>query len=298
MEIRAVCMLHQADRDRWDAGSGGGSPVPPGLYDLGSPSTVPVGGLPAGSLLTGRTWQSIIEEMAVDYLLPSFTSFNITGIPTVNEVGVAIGGPHTATWGTNNSGNVAPNSVAIRDVTANFLLLSGLANDGSESVDIGTITNTAPISHSWRAEALNTNAGAFVSNNKTISSLYPYFFGKVSSGGAAPGESRPVANQALIDAGSKVVAASNGTLTVDFGSGSDDYIWFAIPITSTSKNSWYVNALNNGPIGGAVGPGGNLFPIPEVVTINSPTALWAGIQYKIYVSNYQSAVSALMELRN
>ena len=286
------------DRARWDAGGGGGIPVPPGVYDLGSPSTVVVGGLPAGSVLTGRTWQSIIEEMAVDYLLPGFTSFNITGMPSLIEVGIAVGGAHVFTWGTSNSNNVAPNSIAIRDVTGNVLIASGLANDGSESVDIGTITNTAPMSRSWRAEALNTNAGSFVSGNRGTTSIYPYFFGKVSSGGADPGLSRPVATQALVAGGSKVVASSANTITIDFASGSDDYIWFAIPASMASKNSWFVNALNNGLIGGTVGPGGNLFPDPDVISIDSPTVLWAGVNYKIYISNYQSAVSALMELRN
>ena len=290
--------LSAADRARWDAAaeaiaSGGGG----GVYDLTSPSTVTVGGLPAGTNLVGRTWQNIIEELLVEYILPSFGSF-ATDLPSVVEVGVGVFGMHNFTWSTSTPGNVKPNSIAIRDVTTNTLIGSALANDGSESLDIGIIANTSPMSHAWRVEGKNTNEGNFNSGNDTITSLYPYFYGKVLSGGLAPGLGRPVANQALINSGTKVVASSTGTITINFGSGSDHYIWFAIPASSTSKLSWFVSLLNNGAIGGAVNPGGNLFPAFNSVLIDSPTVLWSGIAYKIYVSNYQTAITVPMELRN
>ncbi|MGC3945352.1 MAG: hypothetical protein QM762_12700 [Chryseolinea sp.] len=275
-------------------GEGGGA----GVYDLASPSTVAVGGMPAGTNMSGRTWQSLIEEMAVDYLPPAFSSFDISDIGTLAEVGTVIGGNHDFIWNTTNSFNVQANTVQIRDVTSNTVIASGLANDGAQTVDVGVIANTSPITRQWRVEAQNTLLASFNSGNRNLSSIYPYFWGKVSSSGAAPGVNRPTANQALINSGTKVVQASNGTVTINFNSTSDDYIWFAIPASMASKLAWYVSALNNGPIGGSVSPGGNLFPDPSLVTINSPTALWSGIQYKIYVSNYQSAINVNMELRN
>jgi hypothetical protein len=290
--------VSQADRDRWDAASVEVDPIPPEVYNLTSPSTVTVGGLPAGTNLVGRTWQSIIEEILVEYILPSFNSFAISDIPAVVEVGIPITGVHNFTWSTTTSFNVLANSIAIRDVTANTLIGSGLANDGNEALNIGTIANTAPMSRSWRAEGKNSLNVTFVSGQDSVMSLYPYFYGKVLSGGVAPGLGRPVANQALIASGTKVVANSNGTISVNFNSGSDHYLWFAIPASSASKLAWFVSTLNNGAIGGAVNPGGNLFPAFDTVAIDSPTVLWAGVNYKIYVSNYQSAITALMELRN
>ena len=292
--------VSQADRDRWDAASEviDPVPVPPEVYTLTSPSTVTVGGLPAGTNLVGRTWQSIIEEILVEYILPSFGSFAISDIPAVVEVGTPITGTHNFTWSTTTSFNVLANSIAIRDVTANTLIGSGLANDGNESLSIGTIVNTAPMSRSWRAEGKNSLNATFVSGQDSVTSLYPYFYGKVLSGGLAPGLGRPVANQALINSGTKVVANSNGTISVNFGSGSDHYIWFAIPSISASKLAWFVSTLNNGAIGGSVNPGGNLFPVFDTVSIDSPGSLWSGVNYKIYVSNYQTAITALMELRN
>ena len=269
-----------------------------GVYDLTSPSTIPVGGMPAGTVMTGRTWQSLMEEIAVEYQLPGFSSFALTSIPAVVEVGVAISGAHNFTWSTSNSFNVLANSINIRDVTANVLIASNLANDGAESVGIGTIPNTAPMSRSWRAEGRNSLNVQFNSGQDTVTSLYPYFYGKVASGGLAPGLGRPAASQALINAGSKVVANSNGTISINFNSSSDDYIWFAIPAISANKNVWFVSLLNNGSIGGPVTPGGNLFPAFDTISVDSPTVLWSGINYKVYVSNYQTAIAALMELRN
>lgn len=274
---------------------GGGGDA--GVYDLTSPTNITVGGLPSGSNISGRTWQSIVEELLVDYLLPQFLSFGSVDIPAIIEVGTALSGSKAFTWNISNPVNVQANTVKIRDVTAGTDLATGLANDGAETVAIGTIANTAPINRAWQAQALNTNAGVLTSASKTLASIYPYFSGKVASGGAAPGASRPAANQSLINSGAKVVALSTGDLSINFASTADDYIWFATPAGSATKLSWYVDALNNGPIGGAVSPGGNLFPDPVTVSISSPTALWATISFKIYISNYQTT-AATMQLRN
>ena len=155
------------------------------------------------------------------------------------------------------------------------------------------------MSRSWRAEFTQQNnpSGNITgtSTNFTVSSIYPYFYGKVSSGGAAAGVNRPTANNALITGGTKVVASSTGTISITFNSTADDYSWFAIPSTSTSKTVWYVDALNNGTIGGSVSSGGNLFPANDVVSVT--TVLWGGVSYKVYITNYQSAIS-VMEMRN
>lgn len=280
----------------WITGSGGGGGG--GTYGGASPSTVTVNGFPAGTNIAGMSYDTLFQNIYAPYQAPQFSSFSISGQSQVIEVGVPLSGIKTFLWAITNGANVQPNTVAIRDVTANTLIASGLANDGSEAVDIGVINNTAPISQSWRGEAQNTQLGNFQSGNFTVSSLYPIFYGKVASGGAAPGANRPVADQALIDSGTKIVANSNGTITLSFGSTSDDYIWFAIPQTSTNKTVWFIDSLNNGAIGGIVDPGGNLFPANDLVAVDSPTLLWNGITYRIYIANYQSAVSSPMELRN
>jgi len=138
----------------------------------------------------------------------------------------------------------------------------------------------------FSAEVTNNN-GYTSTNSKTLTALHPYFWGKATG-------ARPTRDQALIDSGNKVVASSTGTIIVDFNSSTDDWLWFAIPATSTSKTKWYVNALNNGNIGS----GSDLFDAEQLVTVDSPDLYWNGIPYKIYVSTYKSEVSEPMELRN
>ena len=274
-------------------GGGGGTFINP------NPMPISVGGFGAGTTFPiAKTMQEMWDGLLYPYQNPAFTSFNISGQSTLIEVGVALAGLKTFLWGISNPANVQPNSVAIRDVNTNTLLASGLADDGSEIVNIGTIVNTSPISQNWRGEAINSLLNPFQSGNFNVSSIYPIFFGKVASGGAGPGINRPLSNQALINSGTKSVISSTGTITINFGSTADDYIWFAVPDTSPLKTVWFISTLNTGAIGGAVSPSGNLFPAPTVVSINSPTALWSGVLYKIYVANYQSGVIVPMDLRN
>jgi len=112
----------------------------------------------------------------------------------------------------------------------------------------------------------------------------------------------------LVTSGTKVVDVSNSTLPIKFCSTADDYIWFATPDASITKTFWYVDASNKGSIGGAVTPGGNLFPDPQSPSVSVTTVCWNNQPYKVYVSNYQTSTQCvlgsnpnfcyIMELRN
>lgn len=267
-------------------------------YAGASPSTVTVNDIPAGTNISGMSYDDLFQNIYAPFLAPAFSAFAISAQAQLIQVGTTLSGVKLFTWTTTNSANVQPNSIAIRDVTANTLIASGLVNDGAENVNIGVISNLVPITQSWRAEAIDTEAAPFNSSNFTINSIYPIFAGKVASGGAAPGVNRPLPDQALINSGALAVTDSTGTTTVTFNSSADDYIWIAIPVLSALKTTWFVDTLNTGPIGGAVSPAGNLFPAPNTVAIDSPTALWSAINYRIYISNYQTASSSAMQFRN
>jgi hypothetical protein len=63
-------------------------------------------------------------------------------------------------------------------------------------------------------------------------------------------------------------------------SASGQWIWFAIYDSIAAKTTWYETALNNGTIGGAT----DLIAAPTTLALNSPTSLWSGVNYKIYVA--------------
>ena len=141
--------------------------------------------------------------------------------------------------------------------------------------------------------------------NITISGIYPWYWGVEASSGASAGANRPSSSciVSVITGGTsgchKCVGCANSTLYVNFNSTSDDYIWFAVPAACATKTCWYIDALNKGTIGGSVSPAGNLFPDPVTESsVCSYEGCWSGQSYKIYISNYQTAVSSTMELRN
>lgn len=274
-------------------GSGGDS-----IYSLMSPTNITVGALTSGTDITGLSLSEIIQMMVIAYLAPTFNVFNIIGQQTLIEVGNTIIGNRTFTWTNTNVANIIPNSILIRDSNLNITLIEDLPVNSNIVYDFTPAIefNTA-MTKTWQIRGTNSNNQIF-SRNFSVQSIFPYFWGKVSSSGAMPGDNRPVANNALINSGTKIVAQSTGTLTINFNSTNDDYIWFAIPETSASKTKWFESILNNGDIGGAVDVGGNLFPSPQVINIDSPTLLWNNIPYKIYISNYQTQSNTNIELRN
>jgi hypothetical protein len=120
----------------------------------------------------------------------------------------------------------------------------------------------------------------------SVPTLYPYFFGKSSS---------PITiNQTLISSGTKVIASSIGTLNITFNA-TGEYLWFAIPNTSTSKTKWFVTELNQGNIGGI----GDLFNSEVILEdVDSPTLLWENIDYKVYITSLPTSTTGSMQLRN
>ena len=55
-----------------------------------------------------------------------------------------------------------------------------------------------------------------------------------------------------------------------------------------------MDALNTGGIGG----GSNLFGDPIQTSVISPDTYWTGINFEIYISNFQTSTSGNMQLRN
>lgn len=256
--------------------------VPSSQYDGNSPSTRGIENIPVGADLTQFSLTDLIENIYAPYIAPVFNSFTISGQNTLIEVGTAFSGNKVFLWDISVDNNVAPNSIQINNITDGQILASNLENDGTELADIGVVPNSTPRTTLFRIFATNTNSNLFT-RDFSVSSLYPYFYGKSNT--------TPIVNQSLIDGGTKVVANSTGTLTINFNA-SEEFIWFAIPESSTSKTKWFVTELNQGNIGG----GSNLFSSETFLEVN--TVLWNDINYKVYVSNYATTINTNMQLRN
>lgn len=191
-------------------------------------------------------------------------------------------------------------------------------------INAGNNSWSSCVRYSSGETAYDSTGGVFVSGlssgftltNRNFAGIFPYFWGRWATTTSTPsGADRPskgdIENCIIaLNATSgtsyngdtfKVVAGSSSTITIPYNSNPEDYLWFAIPNASTSKTCWYVTALNNGAIGGAVSPGGNLFPNEDLIEPSSPVwDNWSpGLQtYKLYLSNYQSKFESPVEIRN
>jgi hypothetical protein len=144
------------------------------------PTTVTVGGIPAGTTFPiAQTMQQMWDRALYPYQAPSFTSFNISGESTSQEVGDGIPASVTFTWSTAQSANVQANSIDIIDVTGgNIVLAAGLANDGSEAVVQGApVSRVTPGSYQYKIQALNTLLAPF-STTLTFTWFFRLFFGQ------------------------------------------------------------------------------------------------------------------------
>jgi hypothetical protein len=141
-------------------------------------------------------------------------------------------------------------------------------------------------------EVLSTNApqsaSDLTSSPVSVQGIYPYFWGKSS----APLTPTQVATSIGSGNANKVVTQSSGTISATFNA-SSEYVWFAVPSSSTIKTIWFNTSLNQGQIS----PTGFILP-PVARNVNSPDNYWSGVSYNVYISAFATATSGSIELRN
>ena len=151
--------------------------------------------------------------------------------------------------------------------TANYS--AGLAKKNNKGVDD---TRSFSVRSVNNPQAASTG---FQSSTITVTGIYPYFWGKSSSEpSAASIASTIAANQA-----NKVLSAASGDVTVTFNA-NGEYVWIAIHQNYSLKTTWYNTGLNNGNIGS-----GQFILSPVQYSVNSPSSLWTGQTYNIYISS-------------
>ena len=290
-----------------------------------SPASITLGGISSGTVLTGRTISSIIEGLLVPTMNPALSSpssiFTISPITTTYEVGKIISLTGTSIF---SRGSIAPqyssaspyrSGLPIAHIFSPFGLTAVSANTTNLSTGVtfshiiqannniisGSVLYSAgvqPKNSSGGTYSTPLSSGMTTVVPRTICGIYPYYYGKISKACAA-GVCRPAATVALITGGTCVVSGSTGTICINFNSTANDYIFFATPSASTIKTKWYVNSFNCGSIGGGVSSGCNLFPNHSVEAgVASSLSCWNGQTYNVYISNYQTALNTIIELRN
>jgi len=300
------------------------------IYDLASPTTVTVGGLPDNSPISGLTVNCILKDILVPTLdpvltNPSLSSFTILPSSLSYEVGTSISVTGTTVF---NAGCINPQYTAASDCRScgvsgysysNYgipvFVTCGLPSHvycfGAHVITSPNNTISSTINYSGGTQPKDSSganystplaAGNTSTASKIIQGIYPWYWGGSI---AAPDISTSGCTQCLIDSyDGKCVASSTGSIIVNNYNVTGKYIWFAIPYASASKTSWQGcnNPSNNGVI-----PGG-LFPAATSWCVGSPENCWGTptspvghttpICYKVYVSNYATNINYGMRFCN
>jgi len=152
------------------------------IYNGASPSTLTVGGIPAGTSIGGRTYDWLFQNLLAPYINPVFTSFSVSGQATTVEVGTTLSGSKTFTWGITINSGVVP-TIDVYDNTGSSTLLAGTPNDGTQAVTVTTRQlNSSGATQSWKGIGNNTSpSGTFNSSNFIVTAAFYQFYGVSSS---------------------------------------------------------------------------------------------------------------------
>lgn len=115
--------------------------------------------------------------------------------------------------------------------TAGSIVYSAVADYSQGPINQNSLGEDDPVGR--------IEAGTTAPDTETFNFYVPRFYGV----GSIP------TNGAGIYAGTKVVASSVGNVVITFPGASNTFMWFAIPLGDGAKTVWYVNELDQGPIG-------------------------------------------------
>lgn len=241
--------------------------------------------------LTQYSLLEILEKIIFPQVPPTYTSpstvINVT--PTgLLEIGL----PHTVTGSVSFIQNDAGAATTYR-------IKKGTSTISTSTTFSETFTDTTPTLRSYTSEVDyaqgplkndnfgqpyptgRINAGTVTSTPKTVKTIFPYFYGVTQS-------STTTLTAADVIGGTPVLAESDVSISITFGSTSSQKSWFAIPASEGSQTtkddeytSYFVTSLNQGQIGGT-----NVWQSPYsiVVTVNSISH-----EYWIYQTAYGTA---------
>lgn len=274
-----------------------------------SPSTCTVGGLSAGTTITGLTISRILQTILVPTVSPAvlapFATFTLTPTISILEIGLITGFTGCSVF---NKGCICPpycGASSFRSGNPNKYTYNSTC--GGLSVDITASTTNRHVFPNNPIAPNNNCFSAFVSYDSGATPVYnssggtvcpalgagntsilctnicgilPWYYGKKTSNAISCDD---------IPAGTKgpITTLACDTLSIIYNSAPNDYLWFAIPTGFPVKTCWYVNGGNNGCIGG----NNNLFFCCATCQINSCQGFWTGCSYQVYTSCYQTGTA-------
>ena len=197
-----------------------------------------VGNIAKGAeIAAGTTLDSLLKQLLVTYINPSFSAFSSSNLGSTVECGTTVSGPIKFSWTfsdwTYTKDNIQDNTINIRETNASGNLVAegldkGTTGSGSYDSEIVNLIKTAPGSVTYYIEATNTKDVKF-SKTLTKSWAYKYFYGVTTDAELPSAEDMRKATG--------VLSPANGTTFTVTANDGDAVAWFAYPATLRDVSS-------------------------------------------------------------
>lgn len=290
----------------FQGGGGGGSAV---INETFTVAQTLVGGYSAGMVVaSGTTLTQFAEQLLIGNIPATLTlSASLSATVEVNSAGTTNTITRTYNAGTEGALTAYTLQRALNGgVSPNYLpIASGIVSPSFADTTFGTTLGAYRYRAQW-SNGTQTNALSSVITNNAI---YPYWSGYLV------GASKPTTAQIAqyIQTGTppsgysggsltKTTANAFGAVTGVYNSAVTGWLFLAIPSQSISGNAvvstparikWTdtLNASNTEPI---PNPPTGLFNSATTQAVTSPSGIWSGVNYLMYVANYISQSNNLL----
>jgi hypothetical protein len=246
-----------------------------------------VGGLSSGTTLSiGSSIEAILNQILVTYIAPTLGSFSLlNGASTVlnssptNQVGTSI------TYNTASFTAIADNPNGRFPYSASFTA-SNSTNDftyyfgnnvlgTSNNLSLGssrTSTRTSDGTITFTLRSINPQTGAVISNTRTITYVYPIFYGMSATDYSTAGNLSS-------DGSITTLVQSKGTKALSI-TGTNAYIYFAYPASYGNLTS--IKDGNNFEVLSSFNK--------YIRNQDGASSYWSGVSYNIYIGSWNGSI--------
>jgi len=279
----------------FQGGGGGGTAVIEETFTVAQPS---VGGYTAGDVVaSGTTLTQFAEQLLIGDIPATLTlSASLSSTVEVNTAGTT--NTITRTYNAGTEGALTAYALTRSLNNASFSsIASGIVSPSFADTTFGTTLGAYRYRAQW-SNGTQTNALSSIITNNAI---YPYWSGYlVGASQPTPAQIAQYIQTGTPPSGyssgslTKTTANAFGAVTGVYNSAVTGWLFLAIPSQSISSNAvattparvrWtdVLNSVNTEPI---PNPPSGLFNSATTQAVTSPTGLWSGVNYLIYVANY------------
>lgn len=178
-----------------------------------------------------------------------------------------------------NESYVIPSGVT--SSTTNYKAVGRYLSGLPKNTNKGTLDTRPPQVRSVNAP--QDGDTAFNSATKTITGIFPYYYGVSNTEPTIQEVIDSISNGTA----TKVLSSASGNLTIDFDT-TTKFLWFAHLASYGEKTQWFVSADNKGLMSPT-----SLFDNGVVGSVNSELGYWSNANFLIYLGNYATTINSI-----